>query len=216
MEDFNMIIKYPVSAKNAKIILSKEEIRDDFLMYYKYFTKDGNKKVYQEWIKENIESKNNIMLEHIFELSNYIQFFSKNLLSTTEIILCGRFKSSTKIACLDYLQAIRQRITKAQFIMLNKIAIKHSESIIIKFQSYLNLSIYLSENLLKIQSILKKEKFPTLFYRLINQIELLPVHIREELSTFLIKELKKKRFNQDVKNEIKKDLKLLRDRGFKR
>ena len=74
MKDLNQIMKKPVSKETAKMVLANQEERDDFLIYYNFFEKDGNKDIYVNWINENLNSGSNVVVEHIFELSNYNTF----------------------------------------------------------------------------------------------------------------------------------------------
>lgn len=95
------------------------------------------------------------------------------------------------------------KINKDEFIELNRLSINHSRNQIVNFQSLLNLSIYERENLEKLERILIKQKYPTLFYRLASQIDLLPSSVSDKTIALLKKYLIIKDFNKKVKAEIK-------------
>jgi len=207
MKNLIQIMKKPVSKETAKMVLANQEERDDFLIYYNFFEKDGNKDIYVNWINENLNSGSNVVVEHIFELSNYIHLFSTELIILAANILKGRKKAATKLACLDYILSIKKKIAKRQFIDLNEIAIEHTQNRFVIFQAYMNLSITNVEYLIKVKRILEREKYPTLFYRCLNEIALFPPDIRKNLTTFIMKEIKIKKFDQSVIKELSKKAK---------
>lgn len=204
--EFIRIINSPVSKSTAERFLSNSDMRDDFLMKYLYFLQDSNKEIYKKWIIKNLDSNKNVTIEHIFLLSGYIKYYSKKLILKADYILENHFYAITKLAILDYLMLQYSKIKKDEFIRINSLALRHSKNDIVNFQSLLNLCVYETEKLEKVEMILQNQKVPTLYYRLANQIDLLPSPISQKSIIVLKKLLKVKDFSQSTKKEINKIL----------
>lgn len=209
IDNLEKILSSPISQKVALELLRNDEIRDDFLMNYLFFSSDGNRKIYVNWVFENLSSKSNKVIEHVFNFANYCNIVENSILEKAKYILTKKFWKFTKLACLEYLISKRRYIKDEDYLELSTLGFSHSKNEIVKFQAHVNLVIcdkLRVDNMTRIKAILKRVKYPTLFYRLVNQLDLLPKDIREKLKYLILKELKFKKFNEGVVEEIKVQL----------
>jgi hypothetical protein len=198
-----ILLTSPLSKENARFLLSSDELRESLLMEYVYFNVDGNNHIYIEWIESNIQSNRNIVLEHIFSMANYISYMSETLVLRSLNLLRSRSGYFAKLACLDCIINNRGAIPEDTYITLNQQAYQHSRNIIVKFQAYINM-LFFKENyqlyLSRIKRILLLTDYPTLFYRLANQIDLLPE--QEKVKEVILEVISKKYFSEGVLIEI--------------
>lgn len=202
-ENIDNIISKKISSSVLKQILQSADLRDEFILKYQYFHNDGNKSVYKQWIEDYLLSKKNVVLEHIFDISNFTDIFLDALITKSEEVLRNRYWELTKLACLNYLISQKHKIGAVKLMNLSKVARKHTTNEIVKFQASINLlAIDKTENLSFVCEILNKTDYPTLFYRLINQICLLEKSTQIALSKYLFTAINEKEFMPNVKNEL--------------
>jgi len=165
----------------------------------------GNKFVRSEFYEKlNIYffSTNNNIIENIFDIAISERLFNVKIIELCERVLSRRFTYLTKVTALDYIAILHKKIDKNTFIRLNQIHFK-SQNDILKFQSIINLMIYdyyLYEK--SIGKMLNKTDYPTLFYRLRNNLENFRKSKKSQLNIILLNSLKDKKFSDDVKNDF--------------
>ncbi|GGH20516.1 hypothetical protein FAZ19_09780 [Sphingobacterium alkalisoli] len=151
--------------------LLDRDLRNEFILNYSHFEKDGNRSILVQWINEHLTSSNNELLENIFDLSVNIDFYGLELLSKAEEIVSGRYYELTKLAVLDWVLFNSIKIEPLRFYTINCTAFKKTKQRLVKLQAAVNLTLYDDVHLSKVSTILMKEHYPTAFYRLVNSFD---------------------------------------------
>lgn len=204
MEKLNNWSK-PITQELAQKYLNNKVFREDFLLNYDFFNEDKNGKLYRDWILENINNTENAILEDIFRLAGNGNIFIPTILHTAHKILQGNYFQFTKLAVLEYLFDQKENIQKKKNVLLAKVALRHTKNHFIRFQAFLNLvamGVETETSLSYIKRILRNTIYPTLYYRLLNEIEEFPKPVKLELVNLIIDQLKDKKFSQEVIEEL--------------
>lgn len=157
-----------MSANLVLKCLSDRALRNDFILHYSYFDSDGNNAILVQWIKKNLTSHKNELLQNIFDLSININFYNTYLLSKAEEIVSGRYHELTKLAVLEWFLMNSIKIESSKFNKLNYTAYDKTKLSLVKLQAAINLTLQDDAHLDKVQAILKGEQYPTAFYRVFN------------------------------------------------
>lgn len=214
---FNLdtFIDKPISHELCKYILyeADKEVLDSFLIDYAFWGEDHNKNLYKEWIINNLNSTDNSTCEHLFTLAYLNNIFISPLLNKINCILVSRFRSLTKLACLDYLMNNLNLIKRNKIIDLTLKGYCHTKNRLVKFQSIMILFSLEKDNnqseeyLRTIRKYLCLEEAPTMFYRAANMSYYLKMEKRVQWAIVIMSELEKKNFSTDIKQEIEAKLK---------
>lgn len=193
----------PMSEELVLKCLSIRDLRNEFILNYSYFDSDGNSAMLVKWAKENLKSHNNELLESIFDLSVNINLFNINLLGKAEEIVNGRFYELTKLAVLDWFLINKIKIGASKFNQLNSTAYRKTTLSLVKLQAAINLTLQDDEHASKVKTILKGERYPTAFYRVINSFDYMADRKRK-----LFINLIRDSFHTTLSNSIVADLEL--------
>ena len=134
----------------------------------------------KQWVRENVNSNENIILEHCFKLSVEIDFIFDDLIRAVERVLKGRYFYLTKLSALDLIFhcVLTDKEHQKLYRSINKLGISKTRNKLVKFQALINECILIENesNLLVIKNnilhILKQEIEPFYWYRFCNFISL--------------------------------------------
>lgn len=196
----------PISEKLLIQCLLDRDIRNDSILNYSHFDLDGNRSVFVQWISDHLTSRNNELLENIFDLSVNIALYKRELLFKAEEIVSGRYYELTKLAVLDWVLLNKVEIEPLKCYQLNCTAFTKTKQPLVKLQAAVNLTLHNATHLDKVATILMREHYPTAFYRLINSFDHMDDK-RRELFTNLIVNNFNNRFSESVINDLESRIK---------
>ncbi len=196
-------------------IFSDNENRDDFLFEYNFDIIDQRiNQFLKQWIRENVNSNENIVLEHCFKLSVEINYIFNDLIRSVERVLKGRYFYLTKLSALDLIfhYCLTDKGHQGLYRSINKLGISKTRNRLVKFQALINECVLIdNENALsiinnKILRILKQEIAPFYWYRFCNFVGLSDV-LKSRLKPFIseyVSLLSTKGFSPEVNAELSK------------
>lgn len=177
--------------------------RGKLLDTYEYFESDQSKEIFQRWIYCNLTSTKDRTLEDIFVLIRKSKLVQEEINNLCLRVMGGRYRYFTKLACLDYVLSMHRSLSPEFFKSVSILAIEHTKNPIVLFQGTLNLCMSDVEKYYRqLTEQLAAADYPTLFYRLANQLWLFPEKSRELLAELLLSVLAKKEFSDGVKREL--------------
>lgn len=189
-----------ISDKDIHELLNSPR-RGQFLDTYEHF--DGHQKVFQSWIFCNLASTKNCILEDLFVLAGKIRLVRKEINDLCLKVLKGRYRYFTKLACLDYLLWMQKSLDPGFYKTANTLAVEQTKNPIVLFQGTLNLCMSdIDKYCRTLTEQLVASEYPTLFYRLANQIWLFSENSRVLLAEIVRSVLRQKEFSDGVKSEL--------------
>jgi len=107
-------------------------------------------------------------IEHVFDLSVALDYFTTNHLDVSEAIIKNRSSYFIKLTILDYLLSNYEKIEQETFSSINKSALKSSNPIV-RFQAKLNLVCIEPKEML---FFINDQNFivPAFYYRFLNSL----------------------------------------------
>ncbi len=199
--DFNWVNPVP---SELVINILNAPYRSDFLAEYRFFRVDHNKHKYKNWITNNLGSTNNALIEDVIALAAKEGIVSKKIEDKCIHVLKGRYFYLTKLACLDYILIVHDWLDDNFYKKANDVAVSHTENTIVMFQANLNLCLIdLDVYAHKIADNLRNTDYPTLFYRVVNQLWLFPEVQGTVLGKIIDDILDTKKFSPEVTFELK-------------
>ncbi|GEM_PF-1800888 len=199
----------PLAEKVVIQLLADADLRNDFIMHYPHFNSDGNRDILVQWIHAHLATRNNNLLEDIFDLASNINLYELSLLAKAEEVLRNRFFELTKLAAVDWMLVMRHKVDPAVFSRLNLIAYQHTTQRLVKLQAAINLSLQHNSYISKVSDILKNECYPTAFYRLVSNLEWLDDRQRGLFITLVEQLLYTKAFQEGVLSDLRVRLRSL-------
>lgn len=203
--NYQDIIDKPVSELHARKLLSTSFERSIFLNEYKYFGKDDNKSLYEDFIIKTLSRRrtNSDLLTDVIYLAIEIKFFSKEVLDRVSKILLSRRNYLTKLACLDYFNVFRKRIDRTVYLKMNHTILSRSRNTLLRGQSLINLIPLDRDNYFSMLiEILKNEIVPTMFYRVFSGVKAGNLRLNSRDRQLVAGIIKRKDFDKKVKSEL--------------
>lgn len=204
MEVSELISRYKDSNYyNRKI---RQFIQDDNLHEHDYSLL---KKFIDKEIKTSRLSQTKLIT--LLEVCNTIDYYRPELIPLVNKMISSKNSYLNKLEGLDLLLNFGSKIERNRFISLNKTAIKKSSNDLVNLQAYINLSFYDLSSFDKVTEIINRMEYPTPFYRLFNSIrysDLSSSRLKDRVSG-LTDLLNRKKYSDDVKRELKKEIALL-------
>jgi hypothetical protein len=183
--------------------LDNRKFREELLENIDLYKNTTNISDIREWIISNLETKSNIIAYDLFELSSAFEVHDHQIIDFSKEVLEGKFYYFTKLACLDYLHGIESKISNKNYIYLNSLMAQSRYKILV-FQANLNLINYDFDSRIQIiNRILNNEDYPSLFYRLSNQLHFFSNEIQEKLIGYIESSLTNKKFSESIFIELK-------------
>lgn len=200
-------LQSPISQTLFETISKNDKKVAEFIGLYDFFEIDNNKKHYKNYILKLINSKSptNIQLSNLLSLSLELHFYNSKIIDHIESLLLSRISYLTKLDALTFLLKHSSKIPKNKYISLNKVIYERTKNDLLKLQASINLMLYdkkYERNVFKV--IIKINKYPTPFYRLLNCLENtnLKFKIDAKFMEELISILNNLKYSKEVKNEI--------------
>lgn len=196
-----------VSPLEVTKIFNSNIDRELFISEYQHLQGDENLDFYKNFIDQNIHSYRFRLQEDAIDLSINLDYFKVSFFKSIKEIIHSRRNNWIKLACLDWLFNFSQLINKADYLEINRYALKKSTDELLQVQCILNLLLIeiqtdVIENLL---NVLQTATLPATFYRFINGFEKLNIdkEINQRLIISVISLVKSNKLvSESQKNEL--------------
>ncbi|WPU99717.1 hypothetical protein SNE26_27265 [Mucilaginibacter sp. cycad4] len=172
---------YNISTAELICIFDNALDRSAFIWDYQGFKTDGNNEFYIAFIGKYIDGSKSEALEDAIELSIALDYFKLPHLHVIEKHLLSNLDDDAKLLCLDWLRYFFKHIPKNDFERLNRHALQHNKSDLLKVQAILNLLMVKNDEQLitVLKKVIAKTLLPAVFYRVINMFDIELEDIKE-------------------------------------